>query len=671
MAKETKLSGYRGEYWLSLERLSELMTLDGRTFPPYQIAREILYCEPLSANHERNEVCTILCDLIKEAESKMEEKGVEPGGITESLSNLPKRLRQDALLIGALYTFAIANVESREKVEELGERGAAWLQLSGDHLQTGIHWYELGKIHAGVMQPAGAVKAMETALTHAEQSGDSELHLRITVMFAGIALQRGNADKASTIIEQGMKVLEKNPSIERFRFHRSRLLTLRGRFHASQQQYEKAVHVLESALEDADEKQDPVNYCGIDSQLADIYQTLGDYTTALDHLNRAAAIAEQNNRVVISSLAWSKIGRVYTELQDYNQAREAFRFAHKHLPDYHATAHRRILEAEIECAVKAKATTEGITLCNQLLASLSDNDIGPHRSTTLISLGVLYMQLKKFRKARIYLEKAVRVLSTTNSNSRELWQTKSNLARIMIQQGETGAARTLLEEITSVQTTALADEVIRAEGLEMLSDVERLEGNFQSALEYMQASKELALEIAERKNTISIQNARVLVGIQMTQQQEKLQERQRKIAERELAQTLTMMNVMPLQVDRTEKQLHRTLGWLDPDLLKRVVVSQKEVANTWDVERGAKKKRALVKVQGVKPKFFMSLRERFPDLTSKQERLCGLIRSGLKTPEIAVLLNISEDGVWMQRKRLRKKLEIEKDVNLEKFLKNI
>ncbi len=94
----------------------------------------------------------------------------------------------------------------------------------------------------------------------------------------------------------------------------------------------------------------------------------------------------------------------------------------------------------------------------------------------------------------------------------------------------------------------------------------------------------------------------------MSQQQKKLQEGKRKRVEHELARILTVLNTMPLRIDKTEQQLHRTLSWLDPDLLHRVVASLKEVVNTSDVKRTDRKTRAREKVEGVDPAFFSAQR---------------------------------------------------------------
>ena len=69
--------------------------------------------------------------------------------------------------------------------------------------------------------------------------------------------------------------------------------------------------------------------------------------------------------------------------------------------------------------------------------------------------------------------------------------------------------------------------------------------------------------------------------------------------------------------------------------------------------------------------FFKRLREKFPKLTPKDQKLCAYLRMNLSTKEIAPLLNISVRGVEISRYRLRKKLVIESEVNLVAFIMEV
>jgi len=69
--------------------------------------------------------------------------------------------------------------------------------------------------------------------------------------------------------------------------------------------------------------------------------------------------------------------------------------------------------------------------------------------------------------------------------------------------------------------------------------------------------------------------------------------------------------------------------------------------------------------------FFERLKKKFPQLSPKDLRLCAYIRMNISTKEIATLLNISDRGVEITRYRLRKKMELSREINLSTFLSGI
>lgn len=66
--------------------------------------------------------------------------------------------------------------------------------------------------------------------------------------------------------------------------------------------------------------------------------------------------------------------------------------------------------------------------------------------------------------------------------------------------------------------------------------------------------------------------------------------------------------------------------------------------------------------------FIKKLKEMYPQLTTKDHQLCAYLKMNLSTKDIAPLLNISIRGVEIGRYRLRKKLGLERDVNLNEFM---
>jgi len=69
--------------------------------------------------------------------------------------------------------------------------------------------------------------------------------------------------------------------------------------------------------------------------------------------------------------------------------------------------------------------------------------------------------------------------------------------------------------------------------------------------------------------------------------------------------------------------------------------------------------------------FFIQLQKKHPDLTPAETRLCALIKLKLNSKDIAAIMGISQDSLRIARYRLRKKLQLPKEIKLNNFVGNI
>ena len=72
--------------------------------------------------------------------------------------------------------------------------------------------------------------------------------------------------------------------------------------------------------------------------------------------------------------------------------------------------------------------------------------------------------------------------------------------------------------------------------------------------------------------------------------------------------------------------------------------------------------------ENVHPTFFQNFLESFPDLSPAEIKLSAFLRLNLTSKEIASMLFITPDSVKTARNRLRKKLNLPPDENLNRFL---
>ena len=75
------------------------------------------------------------------------------------------------------------------------------------------------------------------------------------------------------------------------------------------------------------------------------------------------------------------------------------------------------------------------------------------------------------------------------------------------------------------------------------------------------------------------------------------------------------------------------------------------------------------KIDALSSSFYDKLTTQFEGLTKTEIRLCSLIKLDLDTKQIAALQNINPSSVKKSRNRLRKKLNLSPEEDLDAFLK--
>ncbi|MGV8827236.1 MAG: regulator [Breznakibacter sp.] len=69
--------------------------------------------------------------------------------------------------------------------------------------------------------------------------------------------------------------------------------------------------------------------------------------------------------------------------------------------------------------------------------------------------------------------------------------------------------------------------------------------------------------------------------------------------------------------------------------------------------------------------FLSKLREKYPDLSVREQKLCAFIKMGMVSKEIASLMHVSTRAVENNRYKLRQKFELQSDDNLSDFIATI
>ncbi|RMG20599.1 MAG: hypothetical protein D6730_19500 [Bacteroidetes bacterium] len=116
------------------------------------------------------------------------------------------------------------------------------------------------------------------------------------------------------------------------------------------------------------------------------------------------------------------------------------------------------------------------------------------------------------------------------------------------------------------------------------------------------------------------------------------------------------------------------------DTVKERLIQQRKQPNLQEINRivySISNRKAVdwkefeTRFVAVNKRFYVRLKQQFPQLTQGDLKLCALIKLNLSSKEMAKLLNVRVESVHTTRFRLRKKLGLSRDVNLKEFIARI
>jgi len=203
---------------------------------------------------------------------------------------------------------------------------------------------------------------------------------------------------------------------------------------------------------------------------------------------------------------------------------------------------------------------------------------------------------------------------------------------------------------------------------------------------------QMTIELSNYQRTLESSQAKAIADLQNEVEQ-------RKKAEKETEMRLQEK----IKAEHKVNQLHKQKQQMEMDLINRelatssIFISQKNKIIGLirkDVNRYLRKGKVITKSDFVKilktidenvkfendwyrikahfekihPGFFDRLREKFPQLTPNDHKLCALLRMNLSTKEISQILKITAPSTEISRIRLRKKLVLPKNINLVQFI---
>ena len=202
----------------------------------------------------------------------------------------------------------------------------------------------------------------------------------------------------------------------------------------------------------------------------------------------------------------------------------------------------------------------------------------------------------------------------------------------------------------------------------------------------------VSIEVAYYQRNLELTNEKIIAELKKEIEQRKTAEKERNQrlqerikAEQQVNQLIKQKHQMELDLINRElatssifiSQKNKIIGLIRKDINRLVrnekIINREEIARVLrTIDENVKFENDWYRIKAhfekIYPGFFDRLRKKHPVLTPNDHKLAALLRMNLNTKEISHILKITAPSTEISRIRLRKKLELGKNVNLTQFI---
>lgn len=498
--------------------------------------------------------------------------------------------------------------------------------------------------------------------------------------FAAIYKDTGQYDSCLVWVDRFLEIANKiqNESFQAFGLTlKGDVYHIKGQNELASRNYIEALRIYER-LGEKDRMADALRL------LAASQTTAGMYADAQNNFEHSVAIYKEVNDDYYLAQSYRGLGYLFQLKNELDRSEEYYNRSmeiSRRLEDpfgiaqtYAELGESAFLKKQYERALEFKKTA---------LHIFQNIEDAYSEGITHREIGAIQLELNQYAQAQSSLQIAEEILTRLEAASalRFLYQTYHKLYRKLNQPEE---ALDAFEKYTILNDSIYTIEKARQiEELQLIYKVEKKDQ------EIAMLAKDVALGKLQRRSLFFGIIASVLIGGLIIYIQLLRRKRDRKIAEERHARQEAELEKNQLAKEQVERELAGQVLQLcrKNELLASL---QQEIADLSKQSKGENKsdfrrlqrsiqsdiqsdedwRQFLATFEKVHPQFLAQLRQQTDKLSPAEQRLSCLFKMNLSSKEIATLLNISDEGVKKARYRLRKKLDLSSNINLQEYLIN-
>ncbi len=659
---------------ISLEELRKLARPERGVIVPHRVGRAWAHSIPEPGRDDPDEIRSILQGLIDDLRLRLHEEGLEP--LPEGSSpptNVPLRLRKEASSLASLITNIVTYLPDPDIALDLVNEAIGWTRIPSDPLQASI--LHLARVWILRNQAGGEdpEEDYRRAIAAAVKAGAPGMEMFIRSRLSDWQLWQGRTENAAAEIaamEERCGMIPRGPVHS---YYRSDVLRHQAVLKKNSGDIVESTDLLLEARREADAGiRDLTNEGLILNSLAVNYHHLGDWSTAVKLHLHLADIAVQNGDVILASNSYAQIGEHYLLQDDPESSAQAFEEA-EHL--LRGVPEEKLVEMNLKARkqhlYRALGEYEkGLADARELVTFFHGR---AEESIVLRSMGELYESDGNLEDAEKALTESFRTIADTGQQRVDrIVVTAVPLARVLVRRGKHDEAYDLLQQVVDSEPARLVALKEKVYAHELLAGILEGRGEYREAIEQVRKMAELRLRVEQTEHATLKKNLKDREKVEFRELREKSIRERREEFSLSLAGVLTGLRTMSADFDEIATQVRMRLQWLRPEEIEQIIEVLRDTVTDPEATRAidavSAEIRSLMQLGNVDEAFFNRLDDRWPNLTTGQKQLCGMIRAGLETEQIAELLGVTANAVFTARKRLRKRMGLERGEDLDEVI---
>ncbi len=520
------------------------------------------------------------------------------------------------------------------------------------------------------------------------------------------ALYRGYPDSSMIYSRESLR-LSKELSFPRGEALANRYL---GNAHFVMRNTDSALVYFERTLELFEELEDEQGISQMRASMGSIYAVNDQYDLAIQSFLEAIPAFEAQENPPAIAVMYNNIGNLYLEQDLYEEALSNYEKALSYLDDPRNPTHTLVYTNLTNAHYELNQFDEALEYGLKAVELINEYERFVRAPAVYIILGEIYLALEEYDESLTYYEEALKYSIMFRIRDRVV-ESRIYIARLKERKGEHSEARVMLEEaLNDPVLSSTGNARLHKDALLLMARVERELGNFENSSGYALQANVMADSIYREEMALRISELETIYETEKRVAQIQLLEIENEVANlRSLIIGIMALVVIIFIVlgfwwyyRRKSEQKRIRMESMKSELQKYgLVISEKnhfisrfkdeldDVRRHVKTLEGRKELMQLVdsihqnmnltadedelfnKINQVNAGFYLELRQRSDSLTEKDERLATLIQMDLNNKDIANILHIEPGSVKRAKTRLKKKLNLDTETDLNIYLKSL